>query len=232
MSSSGGSPPRTPPPNTSQRAAQNKAGKANHTGLPCPSLLYEALFPAAIRRKWHSHGIAENECAMPPQTPGPQGFESKWHRWHSTFCNIGIYIITLRGKRYAFLLCHLCHFPCNRWAPALSRGIAETVCTVPPPGHLCHFSGTASSAPSSAAFPLPVGRKGGKVACRSATFPGKFQPPGAAMKAGGLDKTISCWYTGKQNGRCQQTVSPSLGYRSNRSCWAQGRLLLFAVMYL
>jgi len=34
------------------------------------------------------------------------------------------------------------------------------------------------------------------------------------MKAGGLDKTISCWYTGKQNGRCQQTVSPSLGYRS------------------
>ena len=145
-----------------------------------PSLLYEALFPAAIRRKWHSHGIAENECAMPPQTPGPQGFESKWHRWHSTFCNIGIYIITLRGKRYAFLLCHLCHFPCNRWAPALSRGIAETVCTVPPPGHLCHFSGTASSAPRSAAFPLPVGRKGGKVACRSATFLGKFQPPAQA----------------------------------------------------
>ena len=55
--------------------------------------------------------------------------------------------------------------------------------------------------------------------------------PGAA-NTGGLDKTISWEYTERQKGRCQQTVSPLADYRSNRSCWGQGRLLLFAVMYL
>ena len=124
-----------------------------HYTITARVLSNPASLPLAAGRffhAWHSHGIAENECAVPPQPPGPQGFESKWHRWHSTFCNIGIYIITLRGKRYAFLLCHLCHFPCNRWAPALSRGIAETVFTVPQLCHLCHFPGRHAWAVSAA----------------------------------------------------------------------------------